>query len=113
MAYQNKTNEEWEQIKNEKNRQIAYFNSVNAAISLFGTFSDIDKSHLTEEDIRENVVKWRDWFYKEWAKWHQKETTIQPISDEISKKINEKWQEKYNADSEMDDINAGIPVVEE
>ena len=45
-----------------KDKQIAYFNSVNAAVELV-------KGKASKEEIRE----WRDWFYEEWQKFYLKE----------------------------------------
>ena len=69
MNYQNINEKRIEKMFHEKQkriqesqsrtqRSIAFFNSVNAAISLLG-------NKATKKKIQE----WRDWFYQEWMSW--------------------------------------------
>ena len=53
-----------------KDKQIAYFNSLNAAISFLNGLSESDKSHLSEKDYQENIMRWRDWFFEQWQNWY-------------------------------------------
>lgn len=45
-----------------RDKQIAYFNSVNAAIQLCSTI----KNTINQSDI----IKWRDWFFEQWQEWY-------------------------------------------
>lgn len=51
-----------------KNRNIAYFNSVNAAIEIISA-----KWKCGEVVDRNDLVEWRDWFFSEWEKWQDAE----------------------------------------
>jgi len=65
-----KTDAEWEKIKKDnqyrKDRSIAYFNSLNAAIAL------VSQAQF-KTNIEEAVIEWRDFFIGEWEKWWEKE----------------------------------------
>lgn len=63
---------------NLKDKQIAYFNSVNAAISLLG-----------EKATKEKIIEWRSWFYCQWEIWYEK-TNPAPLSFEEEKQGEER-----------------------
>ena len=49
---------------NIKDKQIAYFNSVNASIELL-------KDKALEKEVMEKELRyWRNWFLKEWKQWY-------------------------------------------
>ena len=50
-----------------KEKSIAYFNSVNSAISLLGGKAN-----------KKSIIKWRDWFYKIWQEWYLENMEIEP-----------------------------------
>lgn len=55
-----------------KDKQIAYFNSVNAAIELMkGLHTELVKIEGTKE-FRGVLIEYRDWFYQEWSDWYMK-----------------------------------------
>ncbi len=83
-----------------KEKQIAYFNSLNAAIA------------RCPDGTLEEIIEWRDLFLKEWREWYLKETTPQPVDfDEAQEKWDEHKQKLYNKESEDDEnrkIQAGL-----
>ena len=108
-----------------KNRSIAYFNSVNAAISVVGIEKGLWEQSEGEQK-RESLIKWRDWFYNEWKEWFLKETTPQPVDLDKAEKQGEEFKknvleaERIEVDSKLEDINKEaqlgaeeIPVIEE
>ena len=48
-----------------KDKQIAYFNSVNGAIEM------VDKNE-PRQGLEESLRTWRDFFYQEWSAWYIK-----------------------------------------
>jgi hypothetical protein len=50
--------------QDKKEESIAFFNSVNSAVNLL---SKMD-FYKNREDLKEEIVFWRDWFYEEWVK---------------------------------------------
>jgi len=53
---------------NQREKSIAYFNSVNAAIEMYRMINtDIE---AIDEDQHKVIVKWRDWFYSQWQEWY-------------------------------------------
>jgi len=94
-----------------RDKSIAYFNSINAAINLYGNFDQLAKTNLTKKNIQEVIIEWRDWFYQEWLDWYEKENTIQPITTKTAFEITEKFQkdmeesEKQIAQAKLDEIN--------
>jgi len=110
------------------NKQIAFFNSVNAAIQMVNSGKAIKEGK--EQKWTKMLEDWRDWFYGRWFKWYEKETTIQPISFEQGIKINEEFEkkmeeaQKQTKQAQLDEVNRElqeakelekeeIPVVEE
>jgi hypothetical protein len=76
MTYQN-PNKYWEERDKKierrcsiKDKQIAYFNSVNAAINLV--------LGIKKSPNKDDIVKWRDWFYEEWQNWYIDNIPIEP-----------------------------------
>jgi len=67
---------------NLKDKQIAYFNSLNAAISRCPT------------GTLDEIIKWRDNFLQEWEKWYVNETTPKPIDMEKAVKQGEEFIER-------------------
>jgi len=55
---------------NHRDKQIAYFNSVNSAISLVGENLNALKGGGEPENIKKNIVHWRNWFYEQWQEWY-------------------------------------------
>ena len=51
--------------RTKKEKQIAYFNSNNAAVEMLK-----GKEKLDRLVFREEIVELRDFFYKEWEKWY-------------------------------------------
>ena len=88
---ENKTQEDikHERIKkaiNHRDKQIAYFNSVNSAISLLNGAPDTSKARVGGvEPLQEKIRFWREWFYQEWQNWYietnelDQEDNIQPF----------------------------------
>ena len=87
-----------------KDKNIAYFNSVNAAIN---------KQQGKDWDW----VMWvedRDRFFAEWEKWYEEATTFKskPLTNEQSAKAIEDWQKHYNDISRADGIKAdNLPII--
>jgi len=82
---------------NLKDKQIAYFNSLNAAIALLGISQAKDKKAF--------IKKWRDWFLEEWAEWYAKETTPQPVSQEDALRANQEFEERLKEDKTIELAN--------
>ena len=72
---------EWKKIREEKqqridkaisqrDKSIAYFNSVNSAISLFGEIMGEPNTIIKAEDLQKEIKYWRDWFYSQWQEWY-------------------------------------------
>ena len=51
--------------QDKKEKSIAFFNSVNAAISLVSGFG---KPSIEINEIKQGIIFWRDWFFSEWEK---------------------------------------------
>ena len=83
-----------------KEKSIAYFNSVNAAISLLA--QNIE-GKIEAEEMKKSLVYWRDWFFSQWRAWYMEETTPKPLTMEQIEKANENWQKKYNQESQLDE----------
>ena len=49
-----------------KGLSIAYFNSLNAAISLIST----DKEYYDEKELKEKITQYRDWFLDEHKRYY-------------------------------------------
>jgi len=65
MNYQNKSDAEWDAINYKKDYNIAYFNSLNAAIE-FCKGEDKTKRRVC-------VIETRDFFLDAWRNWYQDE----------------------------------------
>lgn len=124
MYKKSKTPEEMFDIKQKniakrgdiKDKGIAFFNSTNGAIQM----ALADKS-LTggKKTYAEMIDEWGNWFYERWARWYEKETTIQPISFKAAQKANEEFAQKMNSvdwhdnpkeasDAEIDGLNKDL-----
>jgi len=57
------------QAEFKRDKGIAYFNSVNAAIELAKV--------MNWQDMEKGVRDWRDWFYNEWQEFYLKEIVNQ------------------------------------
>lgn len=60
-----------EKAQERKNDSIAYFNSLNSAITLVGTLDKIADLEGTgdAEGIKTAIKYWRDWFLQEWKSY--------------------------------------------
>ena len=61
-------------------KEIAYFNSVNAAVEMVKTYMALGiaaqmhgKTSFVEKNEREMIKEWRDWFRKEWEQFYIRE----------------------------------------
>jgi len=66
-------------------KEIAYFNSVNAAVQLLGWIyanpNYPEKISDIESDVmQKKIVYWRDWFRKEWEEFYLREV-IEELDD--------------------------------
>lgn len=52
-----------------KQKSIAYFNSVNSAISLIAVIRG-KKEAIDTGNITNDLIKLRDWFYQQWQEWY-------------------------------------------
>ena len=64
-ALMDKKNENIKEAQERKSESIAYFNSVNSAISMMKTMDFADN-----ERCKEKIIYWRDWFISEYDKWN-------------------------------------------
>ena len=55
---------------NQKEKGIAYFNSLNASISLLAPKLAAIEGGVPTEDMKTNIIEWRDWFYGQWQNWY-------------------------------------------
>ena len=74
------TEKQWNKIKwnnaYRKSKDIAYFNSLNAAIQVVNPYFErvVEEGDIDEaKKIRGYIIHWRDFFFKEWHKWWLKE----------------------------------------
>lgn len=58
-----------EEAQKRKSESIAYFNSVNSAISLLAQAKTMMSSGLDEDSAKKFIIQWRDWFISEYEKW--------------------------------------------
>ena len=102
----NYSDKDWDAINYKKDKQIAYFNAVNAAIQIITNKKEeyVGKSNVT---IEEHLVKWRDWLIKEWEEWYQKQQkeSVVPASN-IGQSINESSIYEQGRFKEDEDIKA-------
>ena len=81
---------EWEKIRQEKqdridkaignrDKSIAYFNSLNAAIQ------------ITQK--KDEIVEWRNWFYQQWKVWHLKSVLNLKFEQEEKRKKTQAQEE--------------------
>lgn len=70
-----KRQENMKELQDRKSDSIAYFNSVNSAITLIGQLG------YTQRDVREDdnggalknqIIFWRDWFLAQYKEWETK-----------------------------------------
>ena len=66
-AAQERKAEMIEKAQDRKSESIAYFNSVNCAIALAGNF--FKGQPMPDEDVKEFITEWRDWFLSEYRKY--------------------------------------------
>lgn len=60
-----------EKAQDRKAESIAYFNSVNSAISIVGKLMEYDKEkEWGGEDVKFGIKEWRDWFINEYDTWN-------------------------------------------
>lgn len=90
----------------KREKSIAYFNSINSAISLLGEKAKFG-GKSEDETVKKFLIEWRDWFYKQWQEWYL--DNIIPKSVKIDWEVeDEKWQKSYNENSQLADINLEI-----
>ena len=61
-------NKRIDKFVDRKERNIAFLNSVNSAISLLAP----NVKEISREEMQEHIIFWREWFYSEWEKWVEK-----------------------------------------
>ena len=81
-----------------KEKSIAYFNSVNAAISLLA--QNIE-GKIEAEEMKKSLVYWRDWFFSQWRAWYMEETIVKYTGTSTEENI--EWQKDYNRGSKQDE----------
>ena len=103
------TDQQWKKIREEKQqriekaisqreRSIAYFNSVNSAISLLGEKAKFG-GNKEDKIVKEFLIKWRDWFYSQWRDWYMDTIPI-PEPDIQAEKAEEfREEEKRKEDN--------------
>jgi hypothetical protein len=64
-----------EEAQNRKSESIAYFNSVNSAITMYRALRELG---VAIDNPREEIIKWRDWFLSEYEKWNNDLPTKNP-----------------------------------
>lgn len=76
MAYNNFDKERQKKIEarcNLKDKQIAYFNSVNSSIALLGKGAS-----------KKDLIEWRNWFISEWQEWYLNNVPVYKTPAEIA-----------------------------
>ena len=61
-----------EKAQDRKSESIAYFNANNCAIELV---SKLDIKAMTQQDLEEEIIHWRDWFLSEYRKYEATDAT--------------------------------------
>lgn len=117
MAYykKSKTPEQMFDIKQEKidlrcnikDKNIAFFNSINSAIQMTNAGKSIkDNKDQKWTDI---LVDWRNWFYHQWEMWYLRETTPQAINMKKAVALGNKWKEKMaQSDAEFSQVKGEL-----
>ena len=62
------TEQYWAEKDIKKEKQIAYFNSNNAAVEMVN--GKPPKAEWNAEFYQRQIKFWRDFFYKEWENWY-------------------------------------------
>ena len=62
------TEQYWAEKDIKKDKQIAFFNSTNAAIELVKPIGE--NKPIDTKRMQDAIKGWRDWFYKEWENWY-------------------------------------------
>ncbi len=92
-------NERIDKLIEKKEKSIAYFNSVNAAVALLGS-----------KATKKKIIEWRDFFYTEWRRWYLDNIIPQPkpLTETQIEYGKRTFQEKYNERSQLDDIETDV-----
>lgn len=62
------------EAQGRKNDAIAYFNSLNSAIAIFGQVKSLNPTLWEDgEQIKSFIVEYREWFLEEWYKYEAKD----------------------------------------
>lgn len=59
-----------EKAQERKSESIAYFNAVNSAIGMAGLYVKQLGMEPPRTEMKEFVIKWRDWFLSEWERYN-------------------------------------------
>ena len=63
------TTKQWDKIKWDnqfkRDKSIAYFNSLNAAVQMVK-----DLSITLKKSEEKSIIKWRNWFIEQWKEWY-------------------------------------------
>jgi hypothetical protein len=62
-----------EKAQERKSDSIAYFNSVNCAITLVSKHDVFEK--MSDQEVENAIVQWREWFLSEYRKYEAKDIT--------------------------------------
>lgn len=100
---------------NMKEKSIAYFNSVNSAISLVAPYKG-----MTEKEMKEDLIIWRNWFFEQWQEWYIEQTEVPKIDldkafqkgEEYKKNVLE--NERIEIDSKYQEkVEETLPIINE
>ena len=98
-----------------KEKSIAYFNSVNAAIQLICEYGQVPPETSRDDYFQEEIPKWRDWFYEEWCNWYLDSMPVNDVYKTMESKYSKptvKRAIKSQSDQDKaDDLQGQIPTI--
>ena len=99
---------------NSREKSIAYFNSVNAAIELVKTRYGMKISDNKTEELEKFIITWRDWFYSQWQEWYLSTLPQPHWTDGVPKTaIKSELEEEEKGEVQYKEANEELSTLEE
>ena len=88
-----------ERAINQREKSIAFFNSVNSAIQI------TEKSLKSPARVKKDLICWRDWFYEQWQEWYLNNLPVPKLPAYVKKAFKQEDQVDELKKEETGEIN--------